>query len=117
MPETNLKNGDVSAYGFMCGYIQQKNVGVPVTHNARNEPFFEESKPRFRVQLYKDGVWHLQISDWLQQYGYREWACYDTLTEARKAFAKAVKFYTNNDPEPLESRWGQYDRAIYEWEV
>ena len=105
MPETNLKNGDVSAYGFMCGYVQVKEVGKPVTHNARNEAFFEESKPRFQVKLFAEGcVYHVQVSDWLQYYGLREWQSYDSLKEARKGFRQAVKYYSKNDPEPLESR-------------
>lgn len=103
MPETNLKNGDVSAYGFMCGYVQKKEVGRPVTHNARNEAFFEESKPRFQVKLFAEGcVYHVQVSDWLQYYGLREWQSYDSLKEARKGFRQAAKYYSKNDPEPYD---------------
>ena len=34
----------------------------------------------------------------------REWQSYDSLKEARKGFRQAVKYYSKNDPEPLESR-------------
>ena len=117
MPETNLKNGDVSAYGFMCGYVQKKEVGRPVTHNARSEPFFEESKPRFQVKLFAEGcVYHIRVSDWLQYYGWREWQSYDSLKEARKGFRQAVKYYSKNDPEPLESRRAFDSFDVPEWE-
>ena len=117
MPETNLKNGDVSAYGFMCGYVQVKEVGKAVTYNARNEAFFEESKPRFQVKLFAEGcVYHIQVSDWLQYYGLREWQSYDSLKEARKGFRQAVKYYSKNDPEPLESRRFFDSSYTPEWE-
>lgn len=117
MPKTNLKNGDVSAYGFMCGHVQSKEVGKSITHNARSEPFFEESRPRFIVSLNAEGcVYHLRVSDWLQYLGLREWQSYETLTEARKAFKAAVRWYSKNDPEPYDHRSVSYGLTMPEWE-
>jgi hypothetical protein len=62
------KNGDLSVYSFACGYIQEK------------------STPHGMVKLYKDGHWHLEIVKDCER---MRWDCFDTLTEARRAFRLA----------------------------
>lgn len=95
MPETNLKNGDVSVYGFYCGYVQKKECGPVV--EIKN-PFGKFSKvSRFTVRLYGDGVYHIQVTDWKLFFGLEAWETYDTLKEARAAYKRAVKFYSKQD--------------------
>jgi hypothetical protein len=60
--EIKKPNGDLTAYGFACGYVQEDGG----------------------VRLYKDGVYHVQN-------GLGYWESYGSLTEARRDYAKQVK--------------------------
>jgi hypothetical protein len=62
------KNGDLSAYSFACGYIQEKQTG------------------KGNVELYKDGNFHVRIFNDSERIS---WDCFDSLMEARKAFRLA----------------------------
>ena len=69
------------------------------------------------MKLFAEGrAYHVQVSDWLQYLGLREWQTYDSLKEARKGFRQAVKYYGKNDPEPLESRLSFDYSYTPEWE-
>jgi hypothetical protein len=65
-------NGDVSLYGFACGHIQRK----------------EENN--IRLDLWKEGVWHVRAHEFDGR-GRLFWESFDTLTQARKFFAKQKK--------------------------
>lgn len=71
MPSPKFKNkdGQLSAYSFACGYIQEKQTASG------------------KVELYKDGNWHVRVFNDSSRV---KWDCFDTLGEARKAFA-AIK--------------------------
>ena len=60
--EIKKPNGDLTAYGFACGYVQREG----------------------EVRLYKDGVYHVQD-------GLGYWESYGSLTEARSDYARRVK--------------------------
>ena len=111
MPELNLKNGDVSAYGFMCGYSQIARVGEQM--QIKNPFGGWTNVHRFEVQLFADGVFHVRVSDWRLPLGLEAWYSFDKLSEARKYFKKAVKFYSSV---PLDYRAQRYDpRTEHEW--
>ena len=62
------KNGDISVYSLACGYIQEKQTR------------------KGNVELYKDGNFHVRIFNGTERIS---WECFDSLTEARKAFRLA----------------------------
>lgn len=64
------KDGKLSVYGFMCGYIQTKLIG------------------EHRVELYLDGVWHLKSFCKDKRIS---WECFEELKEARKEYSKAIR--------------------------
>ena len=65
------KNGSLSIYAFVCGYIETKPL--PTTGGM--------------AQLYRDGaVWHVQARD--DSRGRFLWECFDNLTPARSFFSK-----------------------------
>jgi hypothetical protein len=61
-PIFTLANGDLSAYAFACGYVQDRNGW----------------------QLFKDGCYHVRRSR-------DEWATYSSLSEARLAQRRLAK--------------------------
>lgn len=76
MPRFQNKDGSLTPYAFACGYIQ---TNIPNWADAPHKPF---------VELFRDGVWHVK------RYLNNErtfWECYDTLTDARKAFKQQCK--------------------------
>lgn len=52
----NKQNGDLTAYGFACGYIQKKSIEIPM-----GRPFNCDGKGRIDIRLYKDGCYFVQI--------------------------------------------------------
>ena len=75
--KTNIfnKNGFLSAYGLLCGYIQ-KNITWA-----------------YETQLYKEhNIYHvrnIQTSDG-EKRTIIFWECYETLTEAKKQYKKLI---------------------------
>ena len=68
-----LKSGFLSAYGFMCGYIQK----------------CENSK--FEVQLYKESLYHVRVINITEtSRSVDVWNSYGTLTEAKKDYFKQI---------------------------
>ena len=61
------KNGTLTTYGFACGYIEEKTL-----------------LNGFRVQLYRDGCWHVRKFD--KENARLVWECPLLLTDARKLF-------------------------------
>lgn len=73
MPKFYLADGQLSAYSFACGYVQQ----------ARGEHL---------IKLYNDGgIMHIKVLD--NDNKRIDWLCYDTLSEVRKAFKVLCKQY------------------------
>ena len=65
------KNGSLSIYAFVCGYIETKPL--PTAGG--------------RAELYRDGaVWHVKARD--DSRGRFLWECFDNLTPARSFFSK-----------------------------
>jgi len=64
---THLKNGQLSEYGFSCGYVQR-----------------EKQTPKGDIWMYKEhNTFHVRM--------HNEWHSFDTLTEARAKFAQLKK--------------------------
>jgi hypothetical protein len=62
-------NGDISIYGFHCGYIQEDKITG--------------------VSLYKDGTYHVRCYNPIT--GIRHWNTWDNLTEARKDYKRMIR--------------------------
>ena len=79
-PVFKLDNGDLSAYSFACGYVQQITVG-----NVKIEMYHQT--PMYHVRLFdtslRDAGEPLPV--------WRQWDSFDTLTEARKHYAALVR--------------------------
>ena len=80
MPKFERKDGSLTVYAFMCGYIQR-----------------HQSKKRdIRIDLYHEGAVYqvrrfdasLPYLEWNAEGSGRRWESFETLTEARKQFAK-----------------------------
>jgi hypothetical protein len=69
------KNGDLSLYSFLCGYVQREEK-----NNMRKELFLEHSMFHVKVYRLKDGL----FSDVIV------WNVFDSLTDARKNY-KSLK--------------------------
>lgn len=70
---THTKNGQLTAYGYACGYL---------TRHTR----YNESK-----ELYKEGgVYHVRYTDGTSlpnaNHKFKIWETFDTLTQAKKRF-------------------------------
>jgi hypothetical protein len=65
------KNGDLSLYSFLCGYVQSEE-----TERMRKELFLEHSMFHVKVYQLKDGLFSDAIV----------WNVFDSLTEARKKY-------------------------------
>jgi hypothetical protein len=73
MNTINKPNGDLTMYGFACGYIQTRLLS---TNGGE-------------VQLFRDGaVWHVVARD--NDRGRFVWETFDLLTPARAFFRKAA---------------------------
>ena len=82
MPELNNVNGDVSYYGFACGYVQR----------------FETDTSKMTLELYGEGcvyqVRHFYYAmqnsadEWNAPDSWRKWDSFDNLKDARKRFAE-----------------------------
>lgn len=100
----NKENGDLTAYGFACGYVQKKSVeihvGKPYNHNGE--------KGRVEIQLFKDCIYFVQISVY-KRVPKHAGCCgvetdeelltgnaigFDKLSKARKAYAKAIGYWS-----------------------
>lgn len=107
-PKFRNANGDLSMYALNCGYIQKELVGPEV--NAGNELPFGSSEPiilpRYEVTMSGNGAsWDVKVRDHLLAYGLAAWEQFDMLTEARRAFRRAVSYYSRGDmagAEPTE---------------
>jgi hypothetical protein len=69
------KNGDLSFYSFLCGYVQSEE-----TERMRKELFLEHSTFHVKAYQLKDGLFSDAIV----------WNVFDSLTEARKKY-KSLK--------------------------
>ena len=99
-PKFHNANGDLSMYALNCGYIQKTLTGPEV--NAGNElPFGSDEPimlPRYEVALSGSGAsWDVKVSDHRLSYGLAAWEQFDTLTSARKAYRRAVAYYSRED--------------------
>lgn len=103
--DTHLKNGDVSAYGFACGYVQIREFGptVPdkIARRVHREMHGEDSPivvPRFQVRMDFNGctydvkVWDFRPDDGRDMSS--RWEQVDTLGEARALFRSLVREYS-----------------------
>ena len=70
-PQFYLKNGDLSRYSLHCGYIQQKTRADGVRVDLALDSAV------YTIKTYKDNA-------------RMRWDCYDSLTEARREFKKAL---------------------------
>lgn len=79
--KTKNKNGELSAYGLACGYVECAE------------------KNQFSAKLYNEGAcYHVQyfnrnahFSNWNDISGGRFWLSFTSLTEARKAYRKLAR--------------------------
>ncbi|MFA5670242.1 MAG: hypothetical protein WC967_13450 [Balneolaceae bacterium] len=73
------KDGSLTLYALACGYLQQKKL----------------QDDTIIVELSLDGCFHVKVFDdcGLLNRERLSWDCYDTLTEARKAYKQAIKVY------------------------
>lgn len=71
------KNGSLTAYSFLCGYIERKNL----------------DKHRATVTIEKDSVYHVRSVKTCKETGTisREWVTVERLTSARKVKSLLVK--------------------------
>jgi hypothetical protein len=65
------KNGDLSLYSFLCGYVQSEE-----TERMRKELFLEHSTFHVKVYQLKDGLFSDVIF----------WDTFESLTDARKKY-------------------------------
>lgn len=72
MSKFYLSDGQLSAYSFACGYIQ-------------------EAKGEHYIQMYTESVVHIKV--FKLDNTRLEWNSYDTIGEARKAFKALCKKY------------------------
>lgn len=71
-PKFYLKNGDLTAYAFACGYIQFASItGKEIDKWDNGKELYKDGN--FQVKQYKDGKRVL-------------WQSFDRLGEARKAY-------------------------------
>lgn len=68
----HLKNGDLSAYAFACGYIQVHKI---------NE---------IETTLYHDGCFHVRTNDF-NEHKRIKWESYSSLVEARNEYKEQCK--------------------------
>jgi len=73
-PKFRNKNGELSAYAFACGYVQQKDFG------KINLSFYHEGGNCYSVQAYDFGKSEKIF-----------WDSFEKLGDARKRFRQAVK--------------------------
>ena len=67
------KNGDVSAYGFICGYIQERTIG------------------KLRVKLYQEaGARFYQVIVFYNDFRIK-WETLETLKSARAEYRSAIR--------------------------
>ena len=72
-PAFNIADGRLSAYAFSCGYMERK------------------WDDHVRTTLYQEGgVYHVRQSNY-GVVGYVFWDTFDTLTEARKRYKRAIR--------------------------
>lgn len=77
-PRFRNRDGSLTMYAFACGYVESFTVSGK-GYYATDEP---------GVTLYMEGVlWHVKAHT-LPHGNERVWNCFDTLTEARKAFRR-----------------------------
>lgn len=102
--DITLKNGDISAYGLACGYVQTASVGpvIPDRIRRKTEDYVNRGRDippstatvaRFQVRLTSNGCTY-DVERWDHSDLCREttlWEQYDTLTEARRAFRRMVR--------------------------
>lgn len=70
-------DGSLTVYALACGYIQTEAI----------------PGGRFKVRLFGDGCYHVQVRDEELTLGLAAWETFDTLTEARKAMRKAIAYF------------------------
>lgn len=102
--DITLKNGDISAYGFMCGYVQTASVGPIIpdhiardvedcANRGRDVPPSSATVARYEVRLASNGT-----SYDVKRRDYSDlgpdttvWDQYETLGEARRAFRRMTR--------------------------
>ncbi len=90
---THLANGDVSAYGFACGYVQAWTTDG--AHNYygtdANGVMLYHAGACFHVRTRIVGETHDDYGTAIRAYGARvDWQSFDTLTEARAAYRREI---------------------------
>lgn len=106
MTNTNitLKNGDISAYGFMCGYVQTAHIGPIVPDRIAREVEDHVSRgqgcapsvatvARYEVRMTSNGCAY-DVKRWDHSDLCREttvWEQHETLVEARRAYRRMVR--------------------------
>lgn len=73
-----LKNGELNAYSFACGYIQWADYRAETNHHHA------------RLELFQDGCFHVRLHDH-ENHGRIFWHSFDTLGAARRDFHKSLK--------------------------
>lgn len=77
MPQFRQANG-LTLYAFACGYIQRASVTTPEGER--------------RVDLHKDGCWHVTVADWTQPGPPRQlWETFNNVSEARSFWQRTVR--------------------------
>lgn len=101
--DIRLRDGQISAYGLMCGYVQVSTGGPIIPDRIRRGIENAEARPgdapstattpRYEVRLTFNGCTY-DVKRWDHENLCRDttvWDQYDTLTEARRAFRAMVR--------------------------
>lgn len=101
--DIHLANGDISAYGLMCGYVQVHTGGPIIPDHIRRRIEDAQARPgdapstattpRYEMRLSFNGCTY-DVERWDHENLSRDttvWEQYETLTEARRAFRAMVR--------------------------
>lgn len=90
------KNGTLTAYSFLCGYIERKDL----------------NKHGSTVTIEKDNIYHIRSSKTCKETGVtkREWVTVERLTSARKVKSLLVKLNRLSESDYILKRDGFIDK-------
>ena len=77
---THLKNGQLSKYGYLCGYVTKKQ--------------FLKNGEKFEASMYLDSVWHvrsIKIDDKGCFVERVSWQCFEGMSDAKKHFKNIAR--------------------------